>query len=612
MDVGRLLDLYAAETEEHLRLLQQSLLAVERSAGTEAGNRALDEAFRAAHTLKGISAAMGFAAAAAQAHQLEDRLDSLRSGAGAVPDFDALFADADLLERSIATAHAAVGTPQPLLRGAGASPGTGTPPHAATVDPWADAPAGAAAAAVVRLREDAQVKAARALLVLRALEPRGDVLGSRPAEFGEDFDGTFTVHFSTADDMAAVESAIRGAGEVELVRVFVASGLERAVTGAAPASGARPQLRVDADRLDGLAGGIGELSILFGRVAGAAQGHGAADEALDRMGFLLRQLQQEVVDLRMVPVGGAFERLPRVVRDAARRLGREVDLELHGEDVKLDRALMEELADPLIHVLRNAVDHGIEPASARVAAGKPPRGVIRVRAERDRSSVCITVADDGAGVSVEQVVRRARDAGLPVFAAGADPTDEDLFRLLSHPGLSTAASVGEVSGRGVGMDVVVSRVRAMGGAIDMKTGRGVGTSFTIRLPVTLALAEALRVRVGDEDYAIPLTHVSEAVELAGGARHGEAAASLRLRGETLPLVSMRSMLQVKAEAAEGAAVIAGSGGRRMALMVDEVIGREQILVRPFDAAAGTLPFFSGATLIADGRPVLVIDPLSVL
>jgi two-component system, chemotaxis family, sensor kinase CheA len=642
MDLRRFLDAYVADATDHLQLLQRSLLALER----DGHGAALDEAFRAAHTLKGLAAAMGFDEVTGLAHGLEDRLEAWRNRAEpAALDVDALLADADLLEQAIAVAvahgpqsadgaaaaatrPAAAATARPAA--AAAAPGT----VANAVNPFHEAPPGTRAVVSVQLEPDAPIKAARAMLILRALQDRGDLLGTDPNRFGDDFSGTLRLFLLSPQDLETAEADIRAAGDVASVEIFVAdapapgaadkSRGPRADSTTEPVSadagrlavaalhGVHRYLRVDAGRMDFLAGGIGELSILFGRLARDPAARMAQGGTLDRMEFILSQLQQEIIDLRMIPVGAAFERLARVVRDAARRLDKDVDLDLSGEDVRLDRAIIDELGDPLVHLLRNAVDHGIECRADRQRAGKAARGRIEVRAERERTNVRITVRDDGAGVAAERIAERARAAGLLAVGAPAGATDDEVFRLLSQPGLSTATSVGEVSGRGVGMDVVVSRVRALGGAIDMKTTAGVGTEFTIRLPATLALAHALRVRVGAEEYAIPLTHITEAVDLDCEPANAIARRSLRLRGETVPLVSIRAMLQVTGAGQEHAAVIARSGTRRAGLMVDELIGREQILVKSFDAVTGTLPFFSGATLLADGRPVLVLDPLSVL
>lgn len=619
MDLDRFVDLYASEAEQHLRLLQRSLLQLE---GTDAGP-AVDEAFRAAHTLKGISAAMGHAAVAAIAHRLEDRLEEARTAGGRTDAelVDVLLAEADALEAAVAAAIADPAPPAPAAQEhpeAAAAPGQTPVDEPLSVPP----PAGTAAIALVRLREDAPLKSVRALLVLRALEGVAPVLGSAPSEFDEGFAGGFRIFLGAGTDTAAVRAAIEAAGDVAAVDLMAADGaVEMAATphvasapgGRAAGSAARGrQLRVDADRVNRIAESIGELSVLHGRITDPEADPSAAAEMMARTGVLLRELQHAVLALRMVPVRGVFERLPRVVRDVARTLDRVAEVVIEGDDVELDRAILEEIGEPLVHLVRNAIDHGIEPAEDRRAAGKRPAGQIRLRAERERNSVRITVTDDGRGVAAAAVAAKAKAAGLLEPDASERLSDEDLFRLLSHPGLSTASEVSAISGRGVGIDVVASRVRALGGAIEMSTEPGQGTTFAIRLPVTLALVQALRVRVGGEDYAIPLTHISEATELNGNARRTRGGETLRLRGETLPVVRLRRVLLIDEGGAERTAVIAGMGDRRAALAVDELVGREQIIVKSIDLAAGTLPCFTGATLLGDGRPALVLDPLSVM
>jgi two-component system chemotaxis sensor kinase CheA len=220
--------------------------------------------------------------------------------------------------------------------------------------------------------------------------------------------------------------------------------------------------------------------------------------------------------------------------------------------------------------------------------------------------------DDGRGVDRARVMEKAVKLGLVDAAHAALPSDEEIFRLLAHPGFSTADQVTEMSGRGVGLDAVVSRVRALGGAVEMHSVDGEGTSFVIRLPISLALAQALRVRVAGENYAIPLTHVSEAIELEAGLMKNDGREFVRVRDDILPVIRLRHVLRADRSTREGAAVIAEMGERRVALAVDELVGREQILVKNFDSAVGTLPYFSGATLLDDGTPALVLDPLSVM
>ncbi len=306
-----------------------------------------------------------------------------------------------------------------------------------------------------------------------------------------------------------------------------------------------------------------------------------------------------------------FERFPRVVRDAARTTGKDVGLVLEGTEITLDRAILEEIGDPLLHLLRNAVDHGIESPAERRASAKPPAGTIVLRAQRERAAVVIEVEDDGRGIAPAEVLDRARREGL-VDDAVEELRPDELLRLLARPGFTTAGAVSGMSGRGVGMDVVVSRVRGLGGSVALDSRPGAGSRFRLRLPLSLALAPALRVQVGGEDYVIPLNHVEEVVELTDSVSRQRGREVLELRGEVVPLVRLGEALACAAAGRATTAVIAGSGAARGALAVERLIGREQMVVKRFDGPAGTLPCFAGVTLLGDGRPALVLDPMSVL
>lgn len=312
----------------------------------------------------------------------------------------------------------------------------------------------------------------------------------------------------------------------------------------------------------------------------------------------------------MVPVGEVFHRFPRLVRDTARHGGKEVDFEIEGQGLQADRRVLEEVTDPLIHLLRNAVDHGIESPDDRVAVGKPRRGRLQLRAIGERANLLIEIEDDGRGISREAVTAKAEAMGIETSTGPV--SDDELLRLMSHPGLSTAGKVTDISGRGVGLDAVVTKIRALGGAVVLQTEEGKGTTFRLQLPASLTLTQALRVRVAGEDYTIPLTHVSEVVALDDtnlrALRGGEA---ISLRGRELPLIRLGRVLLGYDEPSEVAAVVIEVGERSYALAVDELVGREQVVVRGFTEPVGLLPIFSGATLLGDGRPALVLDPTSV-
>ena len=598
MDLTRYLSLYRAETQEHLRALNRGLLELERS-----GDRGLEEAFRSVHTIKGMAATMGHTGVSDLAHRLEDQLAGLRAAPGPVAHntVDDLLRAADALEHEVERATTAPdGGPQP-----GAGPDSRTQP-ATDHAPEIAIPAGAALVRVV-LRDDAPLKSVRATMIRRNAEHAVEVLSSSPDHVDDNFGGVLHLVVPASVDHAELERAIRAAGDVERV--------EFAVPGApgAPVQEEALQhkfVRIDQSRLDDMADDVGELATMCVRLEDLVRATPAAEtaELADRMRKVVAALQETVLEARMVPVGEVFERFPRVVRDAARSIGKDIDFTIEGADIQLDRAILEQLAEPLVHLLRNAVAHGVETPVERVAAGKPARGKLVLRAARVRASVLIQVEDDGAGIDAVRVFRRAEELGMPV----APDSGDALLQVLSHPGFSTAGEVSSVSGRGVGLDAVVTSIRALGGVVGVRSQLGTGTEFSLRLPTTLAVAQVLRVKVGAEDYALPLTHVSEVLELSRPmVTHLRGAEVVRVRGDLLPLVRMRALLEAESAGAEGAAVVMEIGERRVALAVDRLVAREQIVVKSFDSAVGALPYFSGVTLLADGRPALVLDPASV-
>ncbi|HET9982523.1 MAG TPA: chemotaxis protein CheW, partial [Longimicrobiales bacterium] len=508
-------------------------------------------------------------------------------------------------------------------------------------------PPGTALVARIRISADAALPAARALLARRNVEGVTTVLGSDPAEPRPDFRGEIRLFLAAAADAAAVEAAARAAGEIDGV-VFerMAGSVEDAAAPTSTGGGAEPapsggpgagaavsapadaapgalvpgalrvrHVRVDQRRLDELANGLGELAVVRARIEELVE---RADtpglrELVERAGTLVEALRETALAVRMVPAGEVFDRFPRLVRDAARALGRDVEFRMEGRDVEVDRTVLDAVAEPLVHLLRNAVDHGVEPEAERRAAGKPDRGRVTLRAMRERASLRIVVEDDGAGVDAERVAARARRLGVLAPDAPTPTEPDELLRLLCRPGLSTADEVTELSGRGVGLDAVLERVRALGGALELQTAPGAGTRLSLRLPATLAVAPALRVRLGTEQYLVPMTHIEEAVELDGAdVARVRGQEVLRLRGETVPLLRLVRVLGAPhAGEQAGAALVAEVGGRRRALAVDELVAREQIVMRGFDAPRGLLPHFSGVTLLADGRPALVLDPMTV-
>lgn len=612
MDVRQYADLFLSESRDHLSAYNQLLLEWEKA---PAAREPVGGIFRAVHTVKGMAATMGYAGVAELAHHIENLLDALRKGErDATPALlDLLFRSGDALERGIGAAvdGKPSGAPAALLadldRAAG---GTGGAARPSMPVPMAAAAAGPGRLVRVALRADSALKGARALLVLKKAESLGAVAGVTPppAAFeAEGFDGHLAFRLETDADAARVEQVLRGAGDVEAVEVHQEEQAEAPHVEAARGR----HIRVDLRRLDALMDQIGELAIARGRLATVAgrRDDPELDDVALQMGRLTGTLQNEIVAARMTPVWQVFDRFPRMVRDLARQMDKQVDFRVEGKDIELDRAILDEIAEPLVHLIRNALDHGLEPAAERLGRGKPAAGRLVLAAVRERSSVAIKVSDDGRGVDRARVLAKARETGL-VDQATETLGDEELYRLLMRSGFSTAKAITDVSGRGVGIDVVATAARALGGSLEIRSEEGKGTTFTLRLPVTLAIMRALLAQVGGETYAMPLTHVAETVDPpAGEIQKVQGREAILLRGKLLPLVRLTEMLGTRTGPVPRRAtvIVLEVGERRSGVVVDALVGQQEIVVKSFDAPKGTLPVFSGATILGDGRPALILD-----
>lgn len=403
----------------------------------------------------------------------------------------------------------------------------------------------------------------------------------------------------------------------------IAAACERAIADAggegSPAIGApaRPSriVRVDLDRLDALLSDLGSLVTArqeLERRAGADSFSPTARAAL-QMSRRLDTLQDRILDVRLAPLSEVFERIPPMVRDLGRTLGKDVAVEVRGDGLEVDRAILDQLAEPLLHLMRNAVDHGIELPDVRREAGKRPGGRIAVAARQDGDAVIIEITDDGRGIDRDAVARRARSLGI--LAEHAVLSDDGLLAVLERPGFSTAEKVTDVSGRGVGLDVVVARMRDIGASLSLTTIMGRGTVFSLRLPTRLGIVRALVTGIGDERYVMPLTHVIELVawerELVG---QQDGRAVLFVRGDALPIVDLRRLLQFRGgdPPSRRPAVVFEANGQRVALLTDAVHGQIDAVVQPIERPAGLARWITGATVLDDGRPALLMDLASVV
>ncbi|MEO8622365.1 MAG: chemotaxis protein CheA [bacterium] len=649
MDSAQYAELFLTESREHVSAINHSLLELERGEG---GAEPVGAIFRGVHTIKGMSATMGYAAVASLSHELETLLDNVRRGTRVVDEhlMQLLFQAADVLETAIegavlgrsntADVDAIVaqlrtqGTAGPNLSRGRAS----TSLRVVEEGTWtAAAPGGDGLLVRIRLAQGTPLKGVRAFLVVQVANQLGDVVGCSPsldAMQADHFDHDFALRLHTDRSLEEVGNALRKAGDVADVRLGedepsdmpqntmefsvaeLAGASMPAIATVAPEARKQRSVRIDLRRLDNLMNLIGELVITRGRLlllAGTSEDP-ALIETVAQASRLVADLQDEIMTSRMVPVWQVFDRFPRLVRDAARSVDKQVEFVVEGKEVELDRSMLEEVGDPIVHLLRNAVDHGIESPEVRIAKGKPPAGRLVLSALRDRSAVAIRVSDDGKGIDRERVLARAQESGL-VDAGKIDLNDDELVRIIARAGFSTAERVTDLSGRGVGVDAVYNRVRALGGSVDIRSVPDEGTTVTLRLPLTLAIIRSLLARIGDEIYAVPMTHVLETVELRPTIhRMVQGREVLMLRDQVLPLVRLRSLVDFAGEPPSGReqVIVVELAERRAALVVDALIGQQEIVVKQFDGVHDARSLFGGATILGDGAPALILDVSSLL
>ena len=383
----------------------------------------------------------------------------------------------------------------------------------------------------------------------------------------------------------------------------------------APAQKPPRHIRIDSRRLDTLMNVAGELVIARDRIAQISERLGDEElvEATRHASQIVSSLQNEIMTSRMVPVWQIFERFPRVVRDTARALGKEVEFKIEGKEIELDRSMLDEMGEPVLHLLRNSLDHGIELPADRVKAGKPRVATLILTAERDRATVLIRVTDDGRGIDQNRVLPRAKALGI-VESTISKLSEQELVAIISRPGFSTADKVTELSGRGVGFDIVANKVRTLGGSLEVHTDQGLGTSVSMRLPLTLAISRALLARVEKEIYAIPLTHVLETFALSQPMLlEVKGKEVVAIRDDVFPAIRLRERVGLPPGAhAGGQVVLVELAERRAALIVDEFVGQQEIVMKQFDGVNGSRTLFSGATILGDGAPALIIDASTLL
>ncbi|MEQ8835032.1 MAG: chemotaxis protein CheA [Miltoncostaeaceae bacterium] len=685
MDVSEYLGLFLDESGENLQLLNASLLEMERD---PTDREPLTAVFRVAHSLKGMSATMGFDAMAGLTHRMEEVLAGIRDGGHPITAAvtDALFACLDTLQEMVDLVAAGdsrqVDTSALLDRleavaAEGAAPVVAAAAEvAATLTAPAPPPGPVAESADLsdyermivaqaheqglqvvaveaELAQECVLRAARAFMVGTELEAMGDIVRSDPTteqierdEIGE----VLTFWVATAAGPDEVRDAVARVSEVAVCRTSALApgevgaapapaladqGLDAPAptappataeapapagpgepeqSGKAPARGsAAPTVRVGTDRLDALMNLMGEMVIVRTRLAqtsasGDVDSTRAAVEDLNRV---TGDLQTLVMRVRMMPVEAVFMRFPRMVRDLAHTLGKQVRLEIIGEDTELDRTVIDELGDPLVHMLRNAVDHGLEGPDDRRAAGKDPTGTVWLEARHSGSSVVIEVRDDGRGMDPGALRASAVRKGVLDQATADRLTDAEALELVLMPGFSTAETTTDISGRGVGMDAVRARITSLGGSVDITSVIGEGTRFTIRLPLTLAIIGALLVRAAQEVYAVPIEAIEEIVEVpCADVRNAGGRPCMVLRDTIVPLMWLRERLHLdhdRGDRDDLDVVVVNTSSGRVGVVVDGLIGQQDIVIKQLPLYLGEVLGVAGATILGDGSVALIVD-----
>ncbi|HEY2867958.1 MAG TPA: chemotaxis protein CheA [Gaiellales bacterium] len=643
MDTSEYLGMFLAESREHLQTLNLAVIRIEEAPDDGA---TIDEIFRIAHSLKGMSGTMGFARMAALTHTMEDVFETLRGRTGALERrvidvllecLDALEGAVEAIERDgdeqldpttlIARLGELVGSAPTAVAEAPAAGPAATPEAVAAYA--ADVPL---LHISVRLADDVMMPSVRAYMTLAAVADHGETIWSSPTPDEVDtFSGAAVEAWVATDhDAATVEAAVSAVPDIADITVAVQAGSaapaeaagpgvrDPAAAGGAPAPAqAAPQarrssatVRVEALRLDQLMHFMGELVVHRTRVESLAQG--APIEGLaEAVGDLTRSsqaLQALVMQVRMIEVDAVFMRFPRLVRDLSAKMGKQVELILTGRDTELDRTVVDALGDPLVHLVRNSLDHALETPAERVAAGKPATGVLELSARQAGGNVIITVRDDGRGIDPGRVACKAVERGIIAADEAASVDMPRAIELLFSPGFSTAEQTSDISGRGIGMDVVRSTLRGLGGNVVMTSEQGVGTTVQVRLPLTLAIMPALLVESQTVPFAIPLERVERTVNLEEQTvRSVTGRRMLVLSDGVLPLIDLAAALGYEPAPAAAFVVIARGAEQRMALVVDRLIGQHELVTRPLPAEAGSQSCLSGGAVLSDGTISLIVD-----
>ncbi len=696
MDVSQYLEIFIEEAKEHLQNLNEHLLVLEREPENE---NTINEIFRAAHSLKGMSGTMGYKRMQRLTHDMENVFSEIRNGKMKVSSnlVDVLFKGLDALEAYLTNIQAEANEGEDdnediinalneiLNVGLGKASEVNVTVTTAEIktaaveastshgkmkffdvkieehEKKAMVKAGTLGLNVVGLtiyiQEYCVLKGARAFMVNRSLEEFGEIIKLNPSaqdleDEKYDFEySAFIITKETPDKLAKLAANVSEVKEVvadyyklseadiaafskqltqddaksEVVQVSETVSLKSGATAAAAKQPAKPvanrSVRVDIEKLDVLMNLVSELIIAKNGLVSISDTNDTTldnsfHEQIEYLERVTTNLHESVMKTRMVPIESVVNRFPRMIRDLSKKLDKEMELYMTGEETELDRTVIDEIGDPLMHLLRNAADHGLESNAERAKNGKNPVGSIYLDAYQDGNNVVIEVRDDGAGINAEKIKLKAIEKGKISEEQAARMTDKDIIDILFQPSFSTAEAVTDVSGRGVGLDVVKTKIEALGGEIEAKTKLGEGSNFIIRLPLTLAIIQALMVIIGDEKYALPLGSIQTVEDIPSSEfKDIQGKEVINLRGSVVPIVRLSKILGCKKpekEPEELLVVIVKKGERLAGMVVDELIGQQEIVIKSIGKYIKNHKIISGATILGNGEVALILDVNSLV
>lgn len=674
MDTDQYLEVFIDESKEHLMALNQNLLELEKN---PEDLEIVNNIFRAAHTLKGMSATMGYTDLANLTHIMENVLDGIRnekikvttqlldivflavddlevmvesiaSGQDGKRDVTDVIAKLELIENGNESELTTVKQEIAATITEGSSLKNSYDQYEITVIEQSQEQGYDCYEITVSLRPDCLLKTARVYMAFEVLEKYGEVIKSSPAVDQleeEQFDSEFTVTYITNESKEDIQNKMMKISEVESVHVspvnvaqlnvqlensnqigtmqesatkhqkeeVQASTAKQNVTEKKQNKVASKTIRVNIERLDILMNLFEELVIDRGRLEQISQEIESNDlaETVERMTRISSDLQNIILNMRMVPVETVFNRFPRMVRQLAKDLDKQLELEIFGAETELDRTVIDEIGDPIVHLLRNAIDHGIEKPEVRKYKGKPEAGTILLKAYHSGNHVFIEIEDDGAGINREKVIDKAISKGVITEVEAEKLTDVEAYELIMAPGFSTAETISDVSGRGVGLDVVKSTIQSLGGTIMIDSTLDKGSKFSIQLPLTLSIISAMLIEIGSEKYAIPLSSIIETAIIKKSeimTAHNQEV--IDFRGKVVPLISLKEIFGVSNENDLDefiSIVIVRKGEKMAALVVESFIGQQEIVLKSLGNYLTEVFAVSGATILGDGQVALIID-----